>query len=109
MKEKPSSDIYISIAKDFTKTPGGRFKKEGDFSGEEFLEKILLPAFEKAFWENRYIQVDLDGCMGYPSSFICGSFGELQKMYPNIDIFKRIQFISKEDLALPIQIMEWVD
>ena len=104
-----NSDIYISIAKDFTKTPGGRFKNEGDFSGEEFLEKLLLPAFEKAFWDNQYIVIDLDGVMGYPSSFVDGSFGELQRIYPNIDIFKRISFVSKEDLALPLTIMEWVD
>ena len=33
----------ISIANDYTKTPGGRHVNEGKYSGEDFRETVLRP------------------------------------------------------------------
>ena len=36
----------IYFTKDFTDTPGGRYKRHGDYSGEQFREDILEPALK---------------------------------------------------------------
>lgn len=43
----------MNIPKDFSSTPGPRFKKHGAYSGEEFREKILIPWLKEK--KNRYI------------------------------------------------------
>lgn len=70
-------EIKIVIAKDFSSTPGPRYRRNGKFSGEEFLEALLNEKFLKAERENKKLVVNVDGLAGYPSSFIDGSFGEL--------------------------------
>lgn len=67
----------IVILKDFTDSPGARYRDDGDFSGQEFLEDLLLPKFEEAVTGNYKLLVDVDGVWGYPSSFLSGSFGKL--------------------------------
>lgn len=37
--------MKIKISKDYSKTPGGRFKSEGAYSGEDFRESILFPKY----------------------------------------------------------------
>ena len=63
----------INLARDFTKFPGGRFRSDGPFSGEEFREDYLLPALQN--YEN--VTVILDGVAGLPSSFQEEAFGGL--------------------------------
>lgn len=72
-------NIIYSIANEFTKTPGPRGKKEGKKSGEEFLEKVLLPKFREAISKKIKLVIDLDGTYGYPPSFLDESFGGLVK------------------------------
>lgn len=33
--------VMINVAKEFTETPGARYKTQGAFSGEEFRDNIL--------------------------------------------------------------------
>ena len=42
--------ITINIAKEFSNSPGARFRSQGDFSGEEFRQKFL----EKYFMDKSY-------------------------------------------------------
>ena len=63
----------IKVAQDFTRFPSGRFKKNGDTSGEAFREKFLEPALKDGI----EITVDLDGTIGYGSSFLEEAFGGL--------------------------------
>lgn len=63
----------ISVAEDYTKFPGGRYKKNGPGSGEEFREKFLLGSLRS----DEKVVVDLDGTSGYPSSFLEEAFGGL--------------------------------
>ena len=44
----------IIIAAEFGDTAGARDYEDGDFSGKEFYDKLLLPRFEKAL-EQKYI------------------------------------------------------
>lgn len=73
------NDIIINIAEDYTKTPGGRYISEGDFSGEEFRIKILKPAFEKFISADCSMKVILDGGYGYAPSFLEEAFGGLAR------------------------------
>ncbi|MDD3053746.1 MAG: STAS-like domain-containing protein [Endomicrobiaceae bacterium] len=69
--------MKINIAKDYTETPGGRTRKEGKFSGEDFRENILLNKCLNAIDTEEKIEVDLDGGYGYGSSFLEEVFGGL--------------------------------
>ncbi len=71
----------INVAEEFSDAPGPRYIIEGDYSGEEFLNKLLLPRFQSAINQNGLLEIVLDGAMGYPSSFVDGSFGELARNY----------------------------
>lgn len=67
--EKEAKMITINIANEYTKTPGGRFKSEGDFSGEDFRDSILIPKYLEAVKQNQLLCINLDGGYGYGSSF----------------------------------------
>lgn len=92
--------IKISIARDYTDSPGGRFITDGDYSGEEFRKKFLVPAMEKAILNNEDIVIDLDGCFGYPSSFINEAFAGLAKIYGKERVKEKLQFISLDQPSL---------
>jgi len=70
---------HINIANDFTISPGGRYRKDGDHSGEEFCDDYLLPRVKEAITEAAAVTVDLDGTIGYGSSFLDEAFGGLQR------------------------------
>ena len=63
----------INIANDFSVFPGGRYRSDGEFSGEEFRDNILIPALQKY----QQVIVELDGTRGYGSSFLEEVFGGL--------------------------------
>lgn len=65
--------IVVNVARDFTRFPSGRSKLKGDTSGEAFREKFLEPAIK----EGKEIVVELDGTIGYGSSFLEEAFGGL--------------------------------
>lgn len=67
-------DKTISIANDFSKSPAGRYRHEGPNSGEKFREDVLVPALKNYAGT---ITVDLDGVVGYGSSFLEEAFGGL--------------------------------
>ena len=70
-------DRVISIAVDYSKSPGGRFRSYGPFSGEEFRDDVLLPALRSALADGSVVIVELDGTFGYPASFLEEAFGGL--------------------------------
>lgn len=67
------SDTTVNIAKDFTRYPAGRYKRNGKTSGEEFREKFLVPTLA----EGGTVRIELDGTIGYGSSFLEEAFGGL--------------------------------
>lgn len=94
------NNIKIVIAKDFSDTPGARYKTDGPFSGEQFLEEILLPKFKEAIKKDCFVEIYLDDVWGYPSSFISGSFGKLAKDYTSEEVLTHIKLISESDPLL---------
>ena len=106
--------IMINVAKDFTETPGARYKTQGAFSGEEFRDNILYPKFIDSIKNNDKLTVNLDGGYGYGSSFLEEAFGGLvrklkkeKNMHYN-DV-KSIEIISNDNIAWIKKIHTYID
>lgn len=67
------SNITIFVAKQFSETPGGRFRSDGPKSGEAFREDVLYPKL----LSHEKVDVNLDDTLGYGSSFLEEAFGGL--------------------------------
>lgn len=91
--------MTISVANDYSKSPGGRYISEGAYSGEDFRESILLPAFERCQNNNEELIINLDGGYGYGSSFLKEAFGGLARITKNPKILN-ISLISDEEPQL---------
>ncbi|MHB8260382.1 MAG: STAS-like domain-containing protein [Bacteroidia bacterium] len=87
----------LNIAKDFSPKPGARYISDGsDVSAEAFL-KILIPRLDKAIKEKYILKIVLDGVMGFPSSFVSGSFGKLSLERTASLLLKHILFDSDDN------------
>jgi hypothetical protein len=76
------SNVETVRVRDFTTLPGPRYRTEGPFSGQQFREEHLAPAFRRALQSEQPLVVDLDGMrFGYPASFLEESFGGLARMW----------------------------
>ena len=99
--------VIIKIAKEFSDAPGGRFKKEGNASGEEFRDSLLEPRYLEALKNNEKLIVDLDGGYGYYISFLEESFGGLARKYSS-DVLSRIEIISRDEPSLEDKIKQYM-
>lgn len=85
---------------EFTKYPGPRYINLGSNSGEKFREEYLITALK----ESSEISVNLDGVLGYGSSFLEEIFGGLvrampahpAKKHPNGDLIVKHAFVTLE-------------
>jgi hypothetical protein len=100
--------LYLSVARDFSETPGPRARDEGDFSGEQFLEEILLPKFEQARRDGVTLLVDLDGTEGYATSFLEASFGGLARQLEPKEVLSVLQFKSEDEPYLMQEIKKYI-
>jgi hypothetical protein len=89
--------MEYKISRDFTDTPGGRFKSLGEYSGEEFRDDILINILNN-LKDGEKLTLNLDGVYGYPPSFLEEVFGGLIRNYNyNLDKIKeKIKFVSLE-------------
>lgn len=96
----------IKVAKDFTAYPFGRYRSEGEYSGESFREDILLPAIKAG-----KVEVDLDDVLGgLGSSFLEEVFGGLVRSGYTPDQLRLVlNIISNEDQTLVMKSWEYVD
>ena len=88
MKEKT-----INIAKDFSPYPAGRYEKDGKFTGEGFRRTML----KKALQNNDIVIVELDGTLGYGSSFLEEAFGGLvrEDNFSEEDLINRLELVGR--------------
>lgn len=90
--------IILYIAKEFSKTPGFRYKSQSpSTSGEEFRDKLLEPKYLESIEKKGKLQVVLDGTDGYLTSFLEEAFGGLQRKYPKSNILDVIEIISNDE------------
>ena len=87
--------INIIISEDYSKTPGGREKAEGPFSGEDFRETILREKFLLALEKKEKLFIDFDNTYGFAPSFIEEAFGGLIRELDFLDV--DYEFIKREE------------
>ncbi|HUX54909.1 MAG TPA: STAS-like domain-containing protein [Williamwhitmania sp.] len=109
MKTKPK--ITLSVADEFSRTPGPRYEVEGDFSGESFRKSLLFPKLNKTIQDNSLLEINLDGTAGYGTSFLEEAFGGLIRHNKlNRETIKNsIQIISDEEEYLIDDIEKYLD
>ena len=73
MNDAKVAETTITIARDFSKYPAGRFRTDGKTSGEAFRDDLLVPALRGG---SRVVVV-FDGVAGFGSSFLEEAFGGL--------------------------------
>jgi len=88
--------LTIKVSEEFTKTPGTRYKTDGEYSGEQFFEELLKPRFEVAVESKVNLIVDLDGGYGYATSFLEQAFGGLARVF-GVAIVESIIMIKSDD------------
>ena len=100
--------LIIKIAKDFSATPGARYKTDGKFSGEEFYDKILKVKFKEALDSNEKLLIDLDGTYGFATSFLNEAFNRLANDFGAKTVWDNISIISSEEPYLIDEIKEYI-
>ncbi len=83
----------INISKEFSAYPAGRYQKDGKFTGEGFRRNLLKKALKK----NDAIVIELDGTLGYGSSFLEEAFGGLvrEDNFSEDDLSNRLELVGR--------------
>jgi hypothetical protein len=101
-------DNLILRVRDFSITPGPREPEEGDFSGKNYREIYLKPKFNEAVEKKVKLIVDLDGTIGYGTSWLEEVFGGLSRENGKEIVLKHIEFKSEEEPYLINDIEEYI-
>ena len=107
--QKLVKNIYLNVADDFGDAPGGRYRKDGDLSGEEFYDDFLRPKFEQALLSKTTLIVNLDKVWGFPVSFISESFGKLSSKFGKNRVNQYIKLISRDEPLLVKEVSAVID
>jgi len=100
------TDAMISIAHDFSRFPAGRYLSDGPYSGEKFRETCLTPLLR----EGKSVTIDLDGVLGYGSSFLEEAFGGLVRGGFNAqEILQKLKFLSRVDPSVETEIKRYIE
>ncbi len=91
------SNTTINIAHDFSDVPSGRYPADGEYNGEAFRERFLVPHLQKS----EIIDVVLDNTEGYGSSFLEEAFGGLVRVnhFSKDFLRKHLNLIAKTSVA----------
>lgn len=95
----------VSIAKEFSRYPGGRLKDHGPYSGEEFRERVLIPLLK----EYKRVVIDMTGTIGYGASFLDESFGEAGKQFGYKALQEKLILIADDDPDLVGMVWEKIE
>ena len=98
--------VKIKISRDFSTTPGARYRSDGVFSGEEFRERFLEPLFEDA-GDKRKVEICFDDVIGYSVGFLEEVFGGLVRKFGYNICMLRLWFLSCDDPGL-IDEIDWL-
>lgn len=101
--------VEIVISRDFSVAPGGRFKKEGPFSGEAFREEFLKPKYDEAIKNKEKLIIDMDGCFGFAPSFLEESFGGLVRIKKDNKILKNIVIKCNDEPGIVKRIEKYIE
>lgn len=71
------NDVTINVARDFSRYPSGRYRADSKASGERFRDDFILPVLK----DGGRVIIQLDGTLGYGSSFLDEAFGGLRRVH----------------------------
>lgn len=82
----------ISVSRDFSNVPAGRYYSDGPNSGQRFRVEKLVPALRQGS-----VEITLDA-EGYGSSFLEESFGGLvrEEGFDEFELRERLNFVSDD-------------
>ncbi len=101
--------MTINIAQEYTKTPGARYIADGEYSGEDFRNRILEPKYKDCKEKNEKLIINFDGGYGYGTSFLEESFGGMvRKGYSSDELLKNLEFISEEEPELIEKVIKYI-
>ncbi|MGB8030858.1 MAG: STAS-like domain-containing protein [Terracidiphilus sp.] len=101
--------ITLSVAKDFSETPGPRSREEGEFSGDEFRDNFLKPAFVQARDSRQRLVVDLDGVVGYATSFLEAAFGGLAREFGPCAVLETVELVCSDEPSLVEEVKRYIE
>lgn len=86
----------ISIRKNFSENPAGRYITDGPNSGQRFRDELLTPALRS----NDEVVVDLDGALGFGSSFLEEAFGGLVREcgFAASQLARQLKIVSQQSI-----------
>lgn len=97
--------MIFNIAEDFTKFPTGRSRSDSQYSGESLRVDYLVPLLQLG----PDLTVQLDGTVGYGSSFLEEAFGGLVKHGMPPCVLREQLTIETSDASLSIEIWRYID
>jgi hypothetical protein len=100
--------LTLNVASEYTRTPGGRYRSDGEYSGEDFRETLLRPRYEEARAKKTTLLVILDGGYGYASCFLEEAFGGLAREL-NVRKLEDLDIVSFDQPSLVDKIQCYVE
>jgi hypothetical protein len=87
------ANTIINVASQFSRFPAGRYVEDGPFTGAKFRNDLLLPALK----QQDDVTIELDGVVGYGSSFLEEAFGGLVRlgMFTKEQLHEKLKLESK--------------
>jgi hypothetical protein len=96
---------HLSVAKDFSRFPAGRYVADGPFPGEVFRDNFLVTALRGG-----PVTVQLDGTFGYGSSFLEEALGGLvRKCGFSSEQLHKLLTVQASDESLVIEVWSYID
>lgn len=104
-------DNFTIFVKHFSRVPGSRELDEGAkaHTGEDFRINFLEPAFDNAIMSGKKLTVNLDGTIGYGTSWLEEVFGGMVRKYGREKVNQTIRFVSIQEPYLIEDIQEYID
>ena len=108
MEAATKQTLTLNVIERFGRTPGPRFRGDGECSGEEFRQDHLRPLFKQARSDGVKLIVDLDGVAGYATSFLEEAFGGLAREFGSHDVSDTLELKSKDEPYLVDEILTYI-
>lgn len=102
-------NIHLSVAKDYTTTPGGRARTDGKYSAEQFYDEHLHRAMYDAIQKKVHLFVNLDGTEGYAASFLDEAFGRLAIYFDKDTIRHWLIIVSDDEPHLRQEVFGYIN
>jgi hypothetical protein len=97
----------VNLAREFSRFPAGRYLTDGPASGQQFRGDVLVPALRSTAEK---VVVELDGTLGFGSSFLEEAFGGLVRECGfTSEHLRRTLVLMSSDSSLEAEIWDYID